>query len=183
MKDYSVIDGILKDTKDKIKSVFDKGYKQGYVDGHNNEIEKVVDAEYSHGLNDAWECAKRITLPVGKGGLSPAELEKIFYSNDVTFIVTDHIFSSFTAKEAITKINEYEKMQKANDEIKTGDEVTHINLKYTGVVIGVKGNFYRIMWSDNNFSAEYEGSLQKTGKHYDAMAEILEQLKGENTDA
>ena len=50
MKDYSVLDNMIRMVGDTIKQAFDKGYKQGDTDGKDEAYEK--------GLNDAWEAAR-----------------------------------------------------------------------------------------------------------------------------
>lgn len=59
---------------------------------------------YEDGLNDAWKCARKIFVPVNKGGLSGEEVIQIFNS-----AAPYKIFDNYSALEAITKIKEHEK--------------------------------------------------------------------------
>lgn len=82
-----------------------KDYKRGYDAGLDKIQERVDDAYgvgYRHGLDDAWECARKL-----------AEY------NDETFreVIGDKylylgtVFTNETASEAIAKIKEYEEKQ------------------------------------------------------------------------
>jgi hypothetical protein len=85
-------------------------YQAGYEDGHKDIIEMdtaYVDAWYERGLNDAWECAKKIHLSVLDDGLNYVQLNEIFGS-----AMTDQIFTENSASDAIAKIKKYEEKSK-----------------------------------------------------------------------
>jgi hypothetical protein len=56
-KDYSAIDGIIKQTRECVIEAYNKGYKDGYKDGQV-VTQQAFDAEYQRGLKDAWKVAR-----------------------------------------------------------------------------------------------------------------------------
>lgn len=58
-KDYSAIDGIIKQTKVCVTDAYNKGYKDGYKDGQV-VTQQAFDAVYEQGLEDAWEVAREV---------------------------------------------------------------------------------------------------------------------------
>jgi hypothetical protein len=92
-------------------SVFQRGYEKGYEEGKgqtwSEETLKTESEMYAKGLNDAWECAKKIILTESEGGLSLGEHVEIFGAYPATII-----FKNYTASEAIAKIKEYEEKDK-----------------------------------------------------------------------
>lgn len=84
----------------------------------------------------------------------------------------------FSVSEIITKIKEYEEKQnEGEDEIKVGDEVDHDGLKC--VVVKV--------WQDCICTISQVGTtpsytdksvLKKTGRHFDAIEELINQIGG-----
>ena len=110
-----------------------------------------------------------------------AEINQIF-NDDIYWVA---VFKKYSASEAIAKIKEYEEKQKKDDEIKVGDEVYIIMENYPSVVSCV----FSESGLDNPKAVHITGSgkyavtpcsqLHKTGRHFDCIAEVLEQLKGE----
>ena len=96
----------------KIKGI--DGYSPLWID-----VYELIPAgkTYEQGLADAWELAKKITLPYGGNEFmidsvfTARELESIFGSR-----CYDEVLSKFTATEALAKIEAYEKEK----EIKEG---------------------------------------------------------------
>ena len=76
-------------------------YGKGYDDG--------IDVGYLNGLNDAWECAKKIVLE-RKDDYTVADTISIFNCNKRDVLL------HFSASEAIAKIQEYEEKQKKDCE-------------------------------------------------------------------
>jgi len=116
-KDYSIIDGLKKEVNDKIYTIFDKGYKQGFEDGYREcqigEFNAKSHPAYQQGLKDAWECARKIGGAVHYGGLNTDTLHEIFgWDKSVLTIL-----STYSASEAIAKIKEYEEKQKVLKEL------------------------------------------------------------------
>lgn len=125
-------------------------YETGYEDGRK-ENAKIADAGYSHGLNDAWDCAKKILQTSGD---IKAHMKTIFevyaWDNPLS------IFEKYSASEAIEKIKEYEKNKRT--EVTNGQMMEQmflgITIKYIGfsaVVIttddsGMEQEFSREWW-------------------------------------
>ena len=82
-----------------IELAYNSGYEQGCKD--RDEIYAEDKEDYNRGLNDAWECAKKLCQSEKYGGLEE-HCAEIFNRQD-TFDVFD-----YSASEAITKITEYE---------------------------------------------------------------------------
>lgn len=114
----SQTEGLCKEVATCVRSAYDRGYKQGekdgYRDGQNIEQsnaittkEEVAKMEYERGLNDAWECARKIVVPIADGGLSYEGLFQMFEHRS-----TAEILREFSASEVIAKIKKYEEKQK-----------------------------------------------------------------------
>jgi hypothetical protein len=157
-------------------------YKRGYAEGQKCVSKRVEDEEtvediyrkgFENGLEQAWECAKRIN------NMTMDECEKVF--GEYRYFGT--IAHNLTASEAIAKIKEYE--DKQTDEIRVGDEVRigatpKDCLEPTFVVLCIDKDRVDLMSSAGGYSvlANYDGCY-KTGRHFPQIAEVLEQMKGE----
>lgn len=113
-------------------------YEIGYEDGRK-ENTKIADAGYSHGLNDAWECAKKIY-----------GMDRDTRMIALVFNEYETVFDNYSASEAIEKIKEYEKKQ--------------IDQMYDDLDA-------KLIKDDLEDMVEVYG--------IDKIAEVLEQLKGE----
>ena len=150
----------------------DEAYKRGLEEGKKATWELVADAsnaEYQKGLNDAWECARKLSWTEKYGGYGERR-DEIFGRTDF-FDIFD-----CTPNEAIEKLKAYEKKQ--DDEINVGDEVDWSGDKFIVT---------RIFQPHNN-AEECDGvdmdgctyhdvlisGLTKTGRHVD----ITDMLKG-----
>ena len=102
MKDYSVLDGMRKQTSEIIMQAFDKGYKQGYMDGKDEAYKNPVPTQdaYQRGLDDAWEAARIIY-----------GMNKDTRLVTTAFVHYETVFDNYSASEAIAKIKEYEEKQ------------------------------------------------------------------------
>lgn len=180
----SQTEGLCKEVATCVRNAYDRGYKQGYKDGyeeghHYGEIDGVMNVQtdevsYQRGLEDAWECVKKITYEKTEGGFDFRELKEIFNGR----ILLLEILQNYSATKAIKKIRKYEESQKTDDEIKVGDEVDHDGLKC--VVVKV--------WQDCICTISQVGTtpsytdksvLKKTGRHFDAIEKLYEEMKNE----
>lgn len=181
----SQTEGLCKEVATCVRNAYDRGYKQGekdgyeygYRDGQNIEQsnavttkEEVAKMEYERGLNDAWKCARKFILSDSCGGLKFYEIEKIFGTGNFPLIIKD-----FSASECMAKIKEYEENKKA-DEIRVGDEVDHDGLKSV-VVIVWQNCICTISQVGTTPSYTDKSMLKKTGRHFDAIEELLKQLQ------
>ena len=83
-------------------------YNQGFEEGKNYYIQKYGNA-YNKGLEDAWECARKIISDTCYGGYDAKTLKQIFG----TPVIPD-VFKN-SASEAVVKLKEYEEQQKQSE--------------------------------------------------------------------
>lgn len=179
--------GLCKEAMTNVRNAYDRGYKQGFKDGEdieqkNGAVTKVEVAkmEYEHGLNDAWEAARRIVLPSDcyANGLY-SHMKEIFGLNDY---LARGVFTDFSASEAIAKIKEYEEKQKEpakeEKEFKIGDEVIWDARRF--VVLGIDEAKWCNLWCLDNgltYDCICSKDLTKTGKSFPQLAELFKQMK------
>lgn len=167
---------IMQDIKNKIHELIESVYRMGYEDGKN--------LKYDLGLNDAWECARKMMLSDEDGGIALSDILKIFGMTQYSAI------KRFSAAEAMAKIKEYEKKQKPVEdaEIKVGDEVIYhgrgaqigAHDGSIGVVLGIEKNWVGVRFKSSwNCVGICKDKLTKTGRHFPQIEEVLEQMKGE----
>lgn len=173
-KNLKQIEGIQKQLNECAVNAYDWGYKQGQKDMEQDTM-AILENGKMMGRVEAWECCRKLfaTMP-------EKDIEQAFYAewHNGGF----NALMNLDVTDAIRRIEEYEKKKK-DDEIKVGDEVDHDGLKC--VVVKV--------WQDCICTISQVGTtpsytdksvLKKTGRHFDAIAEILQQLNriGENND-
>ena len=159
------------------KGVWNAGYKTGYDKGYQEGALNPSSIGYEHGyeagLNDAWECAKKIVLDTGDGGLGACGRNEAFGLGDWAY----PIMHTHTVSEAIEKLREYEAKK---DEIKVGDEVRLKDLGLIGVVTRLADleQAACIMFDDGSATWKSVNGAKKTGRHF-PIEDILEQMRGE----
>lgn len=117
-------------TAKQYDEIFQRGYSKGYEKRQSELTHDVIDQAYRRGLNNAWECAKKIIT------MSKRELEEYGLSS------VYHAFNILTATECIRKIKEYEEIQ-TDDEIKAAQEKDDCEDSHeirVGDVVTWKGN-------------------------------------------
>lgn len=164
----------VREALDNIYKEFEKTYeearKEGYEEADSNQRENAIYA-YERGLNDAWECARKLILDTG---YCATQLQSIFGDKNEHYIL-----KTLTPTEAIAKIKEYEEKQKqTDDEIKVGDEVKHDG-EQIGVVTQVDKYGYQIMDSRGEGGRWITDDIKKTGRHFPQIAEVLQQMQEE----
>jgi hypothetical protein len=169
------LEGLKTQMLECIEATYDKGYKSGLKDGNINDgtfAAKVKEA-YDNGLNDAWECAKKIVTDTG---LNYEELGEIF-----GYTSMDTIFGNFSASEAVTKVKEYEDEQKKpDDEIHVGDEIYQANSTHKYIVTAFLNNGGIIVLGDDGFTVVFaRDEIYKTGRNYPIKAILKELGNGE----
>ena len=110
----SQMEGLCKKVANCIRDAYDRGYKQGFKDG-NYDKEFYCNLNFEHGtykgLDDAWECAKKLACEKTEGGFDFKELKEIFDGN----ILTADILQNYSASEAVKRVKAWEEKQKAED--------------------------------------------------------------------
>lgn len=118
-------------------------------------VSEILTEKYEQGLNDAWELARKIAVNPVDGGYSISELRDIFGIKSITNIICD-----LTAKEAISKIEDYE-----NKEIKVGDVVENSGIEAIVTAVYPKG--LNIICKDGSGTFWEKKQCKNTGKHID----------------
>ena len=167
---YTYFDGIQCQTiilkSDEIEEL-----NSDYINEHFSDLQ---DTAYQQGLEDAWECSKKLFST-----MSDTEIEKVFpveWKNGFKGLM------QMKPQYAIEKLKAYEEKQKAEDEIKVGDEVV-VTDRGTKYVVVSFGEYFKEktacgfgadgVWYGNEFS-----KLRKTGRHFD-IASILEEMRND----
>lgn len=160
---------------DSIEEVY-QDIADNRLDTWISEIPPSDEKTYEQGLKDAWECARKIEAPTKEGGVSGHELAQMFKEGAVLY----KIFVNYSAREAITRIKEYEEEQGKAAEIKIGDEVTD-DEGWKGVVtfINPDGKYLVVALQDGNAIRWKKESFKKTGRYFPQIAEVLKQMQEE----
>ena len=157
-----------KEIEQQIHELAKKMYQAGYADGNNTKGEA-----YQEGLNDAWECARKLICDCNY----PNNHLRMAVVKGNTLV---KFFTETTASEAIQKIKDYEEKQKQADAgFRIGDEV--IVKGDRAIVIKVDiDHWYRVVYESGNTDYIHQDTItDKTGKHYDAIEEVLKELRGD----
>lgn len=138
--------------------------------GPHGNIEIIkVQSEYERGLDDAWEVVRQLR------SLKLSDLVEIFDKD-----CTSQIIEELSASEAVTKW----KAWKEQNELKVGDEVilnanaNHGNEKVVVLADDGSNRPYNVLINDGNTEWVREDAIErKTGRHFDAIEEILNQIQ------
>ena len=146
----------------------DTAYKKGLHDG---ESKCRYCNEYQRGLDDAWEAARKLF-----SSMADSDIEKAFPIewNNGGF----KALMNLQPQEAIEKLKAYEEKQKAEDEIKVGDEVycKGDDISDSGVVTWVGKKRACVMWQDGSAGEVEKDEFIKTGRHFD-ISSILKEMQ------
>ena len=141
-----------------------------YINEHFSDLQ---DMAYQRGLDDAWEAARK----VGHCKLWDDYTKDTGKPSVCAVAVLDH----YTAYEAIEKLKAYEEKQKAEDEIKVGDEVETKDGKRFVVTTfgsGFDGDIAVGVCADGLGLGVDLKELHKTGRHFD-IASILKEMQND----
>lgn len=174
------LDNIYKEFEKSYEEAKKEGYNAGLEDGNisGGTLDEKIKEAYENGANDAWECTRKIACTPEKGGYTWSVLEQIFNTRSLS-----NIINTYTASEAISKIKEYEEEQKKAAEIKIGDEVHTIYDDTPMVVVSI---FNEDVTDEKRvvsvsisgiISTLYVDELEKTGRHFPEIAEVLKQMQ------
>ena len=165
-----------------IHDAFDKGYQQGYADAKSELGQNAIDLAheesnraYQQGLEDAWEFIQKLLKDVCDGGYTiPLLQNALGYCN--IFDIVRH----YGISEAIAKIKEYEDKQK---QFAVGDEVYSDAFDDKGIITHItddKVSCVCIICNGSTMMKVGTNGLHKTGRHFDAIAEVLAEMRGES---
>ena len=168
MRDYTPAD---------VEEAYNRGYDEGKCQAWSDEIKKYeIEPEkereaYQRGLNDAWECARRLLFNVEDGGMSTSELCEIFHRNGFYRILKD-----YSAQEAIEKIDGYEKQKNA---LKVGDVVLQTYDNTMAVIMGEADEDHAWhVYTENGCVEKWSESVfRKTGRTFPQIEEVLKAMQ------
>lgn len=142
----------------------------------NEHFGSLQDDAYQRGLDDAWEAARKIADMWTR--IDNDELLAIFgITERIGHSTIRSIFEKQTANEAMLELEAYEEKQKADDEIKVGDEVKPSYSDITGVVTLIDDDTIYVLWRDGSSTGILKlKEVTKTGRHFD-IASILEDMR------
>lgn len=125
---------------------------------------------YQKGLDDAWECARKINCIPSDGGISGIDLDDIFNIDSNCTIMKD-----FSASEALKKIKAYEDEHK----IRAGDEVRAWYGNAIVTRVDEKAKTANFFYQTGENGCDYFSNLERTGRHFDEIEELLGKMRGE----
>ena len=149
---------------------YQRGYENGFVAGHlkaEKSGQSFYEDGYQCGLNDAWECARKISHMDSK------TRDEIFDR-----VITSNIVDENTASEAIEKIRQYE--QEKEELFLVGDEVEGDEDGQRGVVIDSRFENSQVAVLTGNskvYSWWSKCAIHKTGRHFPEIAAVLQKMK------
>ena len=145
----------------------DTAYQRGINDG-SLDVKQRVEGAYQRGLDEAWECARKVALNPNENGLSVEELDEIFGCATI-----QQVFRRYTVSEVIAKLKAYE--EKAENDIRVGDEVIDedgekfwVTKIHNGIAEGIMAN--------GEVTCTYLNVTEQTGRHVD-INKILEEMR------
>ena len=161
---------------DTLADLLDKVWMRGYNEGKDEAYKSPVPTQdaYNNGARDAWECVKSIILEY-------YGLRESIFDGDGSVI---SILKKYSPLEAIERVNKYKEKQEFIEKVlRPGDEVYLFDENYTRVVTSVfldsVGDLKAVQISKNGkYCVDKVSVLKKTGRHFDAIEEVLEQMKG-----
>ena len=176
---YKVGDKVVMEITDKISIMGESNYilsdatvvNQGYIDKAAEPLSTYIEQARAEGEQVAWELARKIVRQPINGGYKQSEFEEIFGCGYIS-----DIFEKYTYSEAAAKVEAWEK---AKEEIKVGDVVSHEE-KY-GVVISEGTICFRGFTDDGTPFEWYKERCTKTGRHID-IDSFLKQIGGESDE-
>lgn len=149
----------------KPKCDTEEAYKRGLSEGNDIGYKDGV----KDGQNEAWEVAKKLFSTMAE-----SDIEKAFPIewNSGGF----KALMNLQPQEAIERLKAYEKKQKADDEIKVGDEVEVLNSGSKYLIAWIAGTSICGFAHDGVACHLQPSDVRKTGRHFD-IASILEDMR------
>ena len=126
------------------------------------------------GQDEAWEAVKKIFGSIENGGYTRKTVEIIFER-----FTGGEIPFDYTAQEAIDRVKKYEEEQK---EIHVGDEVIICDSSLpnvSGAVLKMVDDLIFVFDKNEVIRSFRRACLKRTGRHFDAVEKLLQEMKGE----
>jgi len=158
----SILEGLCRERNQKaVENAYQRGLHEGNDIGYKDGV--------NDGQNDAWEAAKKI---VCDDELDWNTLLHLFNRSNF-----EGIFGDFSPSEAIAKLKAYEEKQKADEEIKVGDEVIYNGTTKCIVVRPEDDERYAsLIDSDGTLYSADHRECKQTGRHFD-INKILAEMR------
>lgn len=142
MKDYQCLNGMIEDSKSKLMTAYDKGYKQGQKDNADWVSEKTNDigqAWYNKGVKDMFDALTKLAYDTHRGGYSGNEIEEIFGTTYEPEILEKFKDNPVLLIENIKEYEERKKQSKIANCSIIGDEcIYQNNPDYCNICIKLK---------------------------------------------
>ena len=174
------LDGLRREVTECI----DNAYKRGFRDALKESQQFNAENEYRHGLNDAWNCIKKL-YGVDCDCLDVAKKLKVFGTDSL-----HDILKKYNPAEAIAKFKEfedkYDPKQIDDDEINVGDEIEHMTEGCPFVVTAIGSCNIAGNIKHNCLGIDSEGHLitvndtlyyKKTGRSFPELVEMLKKMQ------
>lgn len=189
------------------KKGYNKGIADGNI--NDGTFAKKVSEAYNNGLRDAWNCAREISL-LDSNSASAEEMKnilKVFGTDNIYDILHDYTpqdaikrIKDYEERDLHDKCKECVHHSKAPNlfcgrcvefseyeakEIQVGDEVYNLDPENVRVVTAIyddgKGHKQAVQICKNGkYAVDRVDTLRKTGKHYDGIESILDQMRATN---
>lgn len=137
------------------------------TDRIKDDVDYIADEAYQKGLDDAWECARKIVCFSEDGGISVDNLFDIFSTS-----IYSEIFRDFSVSEAMERIKAYEDEHK----IRVGDEVKAWYGNAIVTCVDEKAKTAHFFYKTGYSGCDYLKNIERTGRHFDAVETLLEIL-------
>jgi hypothetical protein len=181
VRNLRLVDYIRRRRMSNVEEIYKRGYAHGLKDAlKDHESEK----SYEQGLNDAWECARKIAVEMSIENMQSCGL---ISNSDEEYEYSCGVIRDYSVSEAIAKIKEYEEKEKfhVGDEIKF--EFGGVGLyNAIGVIVRIDDDDYLYVLSGNN-DPDYTTirinphrdtvHVEKTGRHFPQIEEVLNAMK------
>lgn len=152
----------------------------GYEDGYNARYNAAKTGEYQRGLDDAWEAAKTLSI------MTPEEAEKVFPGAEKY----NRFNLGYSGAEAVKKLQDYMQKEKADQEIRVGDEIESCNRKRGKYIVlrtylnaeaeTMLSLLHRGDGDIDSYRLYDEGvsRFRKTGNHFPQVADLMAGIGG-----
>jgi hypothetical protein len=163
-----------------VEEIYKRGYTHGLKDASkDHESEK----SYEQGLNDAWECARKIAVEMSIEDMQSCGL---ISNSDKEYTYSCDVIRDYSVSEAMTKIKEYEEKKKfhVGDVIKF--EFGGVGLyNAIGVIVRIDDDYLYVLSGNNDPDYTtirinpYRDTVhvEKTGRYFPQIEEVLNAMK------
>ena len=162
--------------EDMVKDGFVVKCEQSFCGNNRRVVANLFPYEYEEpdrkqiedAQEEAWEFAKQVSI------MKPEDKEECWGTAKYNTINLGYSYQEAKAKYDAWKTEKESK-------IEVGDEVMHKITKSIGIATWVdpEANYVHIVWSDGSTGNRKMDSLEKTGRHFNQVADMLKEMKEE----